>query len=114
MRAGFTPGCGHQRMIVRSTSSAAQTVGRWLSLVPLASLLVAEYWIRDYDGWGAWAAAPVLILPGLLSLAFTAAFVACLLGARHHEGQGGGTAWLAPALIAAVPMMWLALRRYLV
>ena len=42
---------------------------RWLCWMPLILLGVTEFYVRGFDGWGAWAAAPILLVPGIISLA---------------------------------------------
>ncbi len=42
------------------------------SWVPIVSFGIATIYVKSFDGWGAWAAARVLILPVLLSAVFGA------------------------------------------
>jgi hypothetical protein len=40
------------------------------SWIPLASFVAMSLYVRQYDGWGAWAAAPLLLLPLAVSFGF--------------------------------------------
>ena len=71
-----------------------------------------EFYAREFEGWGAWAAAPLFLLPFFLSFIVTAASV----GRAFTELRSGGLRWETFFLIciAASPMAWLAIRRYVV
>ena len=83
---------------------------RWLSLLPLASLVAVEAYVARFDGWGAWAAAPLLLLPALVSLPIV------LWGlARFAERRRAGAAGLETigcTIIASLPLLWLGVRRF--
>ncbi len=85
---------------------------RWLCWMPLILLGVTEVYVRQFDGWGAWAAAPVLLVPGIISLAIV------LLGLFEcaAEIRAGKLSQAAPlyTLIAGIPLLWLVARRFLV
>jgi len=68
--------------------------GRWPLLcrlhlaafwLPPAVYLLADSWVRGYEGWGTWAAAPVLLnlVSGLLGIAL-------LAQAGGHGARCGG------------------------
>lgn len=84
---------------------------RWLCWLPLASLLGVELYIRNFDGWGAWAAAPLLLFPGLVSLPIA------ILGLFDCVAAARRGAPISPALlctlIAALPIFWIGVRRFL-
>ncbi len=81
----------------------------WL---PAACLVAVELYARNFDGWGAWATAPLFLLPMVLSLAIAAA------GARDvfSELRSGGprSATLILTTVAVSPFAWLMVRRYFV
>lgn len=83
---------------------------RWLCWLPLASLLAAEIYVGEFDGWGAWAAAPILLLPALLSLVVAIpALLRCVAATR------AGRPSFRPCLqtvIASLPLVWLGVRRF--
>ena len=82
---------------------------RWLCWVPLILLGATEAWLQGYDGWGAWAAAPLLLGPAIISFAIVVAGVfECV-----RELRAGRLSLAAPVytLIAALPLFWLAVRR---
>ena len=75
-------------------------------------MLVAEVYVRNFDGWGAWAAAPLLLVPGLIGLVLAIAglvdFVAAARSGRPLRSA------LVFTLVAALPIFWLAIRRFVV
>lgn len=82
-----------------------------LCWIPLASLVGVEAYVRAFDGWGAWASAPLFLVPSILALAIGGAgAVQCFLAAR------AGAPRLAPAAltgVALLPIFWLMVRRHL-
>lgn len=82
----------------------------WLCWLPLLCLLVVELYVRGFDGWGAWASAPLLLVPGLVSLAITVpALLDCAAGLRAGSLR---PQTLLFAFVAALPMVWLGVRRF--
>ena len=85
---------------------------RWLCWIPLILLGVTEVYVRSFDGWGAWAAAPILLVPGAISLAIV------IWGVFEcaSEIRAGKLSQAAPmyTLIAALPLLWLVIRRFVV
>ena len=85
---------------------------RWLCWMPLILLGVTEFYVREYDGWGAWAAAPILFVPGIISLAIVIwGIFECAAEIRH-----GKLSQAAPmyTLIAGLPLVWLVVRRFFI
>lgn len=83
---------------------------RWLCWLPLVTLAATELYVDQFDGWGAWAAAPVLLVPGIVSL------VVVLIGlydcrAAHRAGRLG-LAGPVYTIIAGLPLAWLLVRRF--
>ena len=77
--------------------------------IPLACLVAVEYAISPLEGWGAWAAAPMLLLPlGLALVIGAAGAVRCILEYRAATLRA---AHLVYTLLAASPLLWLVLRR---
>lgn len=81
---------------------------RWLSWLPLAALLVGFAYVDRYEGWGRWAAAPLLIVPVFLS-ALMALFGAVVCRREVEHGQLTKPTALA-AVLAAVPLIWFMIR----
>lgn len=83
---------------------------RWLCWLPLACLVAAEAYVHGFDGWGAWAAAPLLLVPGILSLAIVvpAAFE-CAVALRAGSLRPDTVLFTA---IAGLPLAWLGVRRF--
>lgn len=84
---------------------------RWLCWLPLLLLVGLELYVRRFDGWGAWAAAPLLLLPGILSLAVTGLGVWRCVSVRREPAAARARLYTA---IAALPLAWLSVRRFLV
>jgi hypothetical protein len=85
---------------------------RWLCWVPLILLGATEVCLRNYDGWGAWASSPLLLGPAVVSFSIVlAGLFECV-----RELRAGRLSLLAPVytLIAALPLIWLAVRRYMI
>jgi hypothetical protein len=83
---------------------------RWICWLPLLSLFVIEVYVRNFDGWGAWTAAPILILPGLISLTILIpALIACV--AEVRAGTMKPMTFLY-TLAAGLPIFWLGVRRF--
>lgn len=89
---------------------------RWLCLLPLASLVVVEIYVAGYDGWGAWAAAPMLLLPALVSLPIVLWGLVEIVGARRAgpPAEASFAASIRWTIIASIPLLWLAVRRLFV
>jgi hypothetical protein len=84
---------------------------RALSWLPLAALLAGFVYVDRYEGWGRWAAAPLLLVPVFLS-AFMALFGA--LVCRREADAGGLTKGTAlAAVLSAVPLIWFMIRALL-
>ncbi len=45
-------------------------VFKYLCLLPLGLFVVLRIYVNSFEGWGQWAAAPVLLLPVVLSFCF--------------------------------------------
>jgi len=85
---------------------------RWLCWMPLILLGATEVYVSRFDGWGAWAAAPILLVPGAISLAIV------IWGVFEcaSEIRAGKLSQAAPmyTLIAGLPLLWLVTRRFFV
>jgi len=80
---------------------------RGLCWIPAALWICARVSTERYDGWGAWAAAPIFLIPVAVSAMFVG--VGVLLGSRPGSGRFRGGDRLAIG-VAALPLLWLALR----
>ena len=76
-----------------------------LALIPLGSLVYLTFFVRRFDGWGSWAAAPLLLTPILLSLPTTIIGVLRIVGERRAGAIRRSTAALT--LVAAAPILWI-------
>ena len=80
---------------------------RLLSWVPVMAWVCASSVVDRYDGWGAWAAAPLLLLPVALSALFVG--VGLLVISRPTKGRPVTWDWIAIG-VSALPLLWIALR----
>lgn len=94
----------------RNSSDQLLRNSRWFYWLPLASLLGIELYIRNFDGWGAWASAPLLLVPAIISLPIV------ILGLSECASVTRVKSLLLTAvfytLIAAIPIVWLGIRRF--
>jgi hypothetical protein len=81
----------------------------WL---PLASLVAVEIYVRNFDGWGAWATAPLFLVPFLLSLVIGGAGISRCIREFREGCLEVSTAVFTG--VAALPVAWLLVRRYFV
>ncbi len=82
---------------------------RLLCWVPIATLTAVELSVGQFDDWGAWAAAPIFLVPGLVSLVVVIIGL-FVCGAAQRSGKLGaaGPMYL---VIAGLPLIWLLVRR---
>ena len=92
----------------RPPNARAGRIFRWTSWIPLATFVTAHLYVDRFDGWGAWAAAPILLIPIVISAGY---MLAGVLAVRAERAMGGvrHTTRLA-IVLAAVPCLWLAWR----
>jgi hypothetical protein len=76
--------------------------------VPLATCVGTWIYLGRYEGWGAWAAAPLLLLPIGLSAAMAVVGLALCLGALRRDGVDLATT--LATVLAALPVIWFAVR----
>ena len=80
--------------------------------IPLACLVAVELYARSFDGWGAWATAPLFLLPFVLSLAIAAGGTYQAVSELRSGAARSST--LLFSAIAAAPIAWLMVRRHFV
>ncbi len=97
-------------MSENSTEGLSRTL-RWLCWIPLASLLGIELYIRNFDGWGAWASAPLLLVPAMLSLPVVILALSACVSTLRTRGQLSVAVLVT--LVSAVPIIWLGVRRFI-
>ncbi|MEE9207350.1 MAG: hypothetical protein V3U67_03070 [Gemmatimonadota bacterium] len=85
---------------------------RWLWWLPLISLLAVEIYVSGFDGWGAWASAPLLLVPGFISLAIVIPGIFDVVG-EIRTGRPIVATFLY-TVVAALPILWLGVRRFFV
>jgi len=73
----------------------------WL---PLLFLLGLQFYSSQFEGWGRWAAAPLFLVPVILSVILVAIGVSVC---RREARAGRRLGLVASAtLAAAIPMLW--------
>ena len=91
-------------------STGKPLIGR-IFWIPVAVLVVVELYASRFDGWGAWATGPLFLLPLILSLILSiAGLIETLAGLRQNRLP---FSTLLYTFVAAVPLLWLMIRRYL-
>lgn len=81
----------------------------WL---PAACLVAVEVYAGRFDGWGGWATAPLFLVPLVVSLVIAASgVVQCVSESRAGAARPSSIAF---TVVAAVPFLWLLVRRHFV
>ena len=75
-----------------------------IAALPLLLLLGAQFYAREFEGWGRWAAAPLFLVPVILS----AILVAIGIGVCRREAAAARPLGLAASatLAAGIPLLW--------
>lgn len=80
----------------------------WTCWIPVAAFFLTKLALRRYEGWGAWAAAPLFLLPIILSASMLAVGIA--LAAQEHRA-GLAIRWtVTAAALAGSVFAWFLLR----
>ena len=82
------------------------------SWLPVACWIASEVYVSQFEGWGQWAAAPILLLPFFLSI--IVAISGLLIIRKHGSDRRSGTYLGACTLLAAVPAIWFVVRAWVV
>jgi hypothetical protein len=79
-----------------------------LAFLPGSSFVLMWVYVQGFDGWGRWGAAPLLLVPVLLSVPIT---LAGALRVREERTRGSiRTATVVLTILAALPLLWFATR----
>jgi len=79
----------------------------WL---PTISLVAVEFYVRNFEGWGAWATAPLFLLPLVLSAVI--AFAGILQIFFEFRAGAVRTSTAVAIAVALLPCLWLLVRRH--
>ncbi len=82
-------------------------VFRFISWIPAATWMGMQAYVGQYDGWGAWAAAPLLLVPVAVSAVFVGTGLLLSVSSRASRSA---TADRVAIGVAALPLLWFALR----
>lgn len=75
-----------------------------IAWLPLALLLGLQIYAQQFEGWGRWAAAPLFLVPLILSVILVAIGISVC---RREAGEGRSLVLPASAtLAAAIPALW--------
>ena len=75
-----------------------------IAWIPFALLLGVQFYTHQFEGWGQWSAAPLFLLPVVLSLALTVMGIAiCFRIALERRPL---VAAAMATLTAAIPALW--------
>ena len=81
---------------------------RFISWIPLATVIAIEIYTRGFDGWGRWASAPLFLLPVILS-----GFLVPI-GVRMCRNESEGGVPIRPTVLATalagMPALWFVAR----
>ena len=78
----------------------------------MASLVAVEIYASGFDGWGAWATAPLFLVPFVLSLVVAGS--GAMQCVREYQIESLRLQTVAFTVVAALPTLWLFVRRYFV
>jgi len=91
--------------------SLAKKLYIWSCPLPLILLFALSLYIRKYDGWGAWAAAPMLLPAVLLSLIILVTGLGFIVHSRKSQERSGRL--IIATLVAGALFIFLLLRAIL-
>jgi hypothetical protein len=93
-----------------STSEKLRNNLTFTCWLPIASLVAVEFYVRNFDGWGAWSTAPLFLLPLILSVVIAGVgIIQLFLELRARAVRSSTVFFIAMALI---PFLWLLIRRH--
>ena len=92
-------------------TKSKQTLSVIIAISPLATLIGIELYIRNFDGWGDWAAAPLLLIPMVLSVSLGIVFMFDPI--RSHRSGESIKTHLMILVLSFIPIGWLFIQRFL-
>jgi hypothetical protein len=98
--------------VKRNPTQNQKTLTILLAFIPLGALIGLEFYVSHFDGWGAWAAAPLLLVPALLGITLGLIFLFDAI--RAYRNQEAILLSVVLLLLALAPVFWLFIRRHLV
>lgn len=78
------------------------------AFIPVATFVAIWLYIQRFDGWGAWGAAPLMLIPMVASLPITIAGLIRINAERSEDGIQRSSILLT--LLASLPLLWFAWR----
>jgi hypothetical protein len=89
-----------------------QSIATLMAYCPLAALFAVELYIKKFDGWGAWASAPLLLVPAILGIPIGLSFL--LYAIQAYRGTRTVSRHIWQMILAISPLGWLMVRRFLI
>lgn len=81
----------------------------WL---PVVCLVAVEFYVLNFDGWGAWSTGPLFLIPLIPSVVIAGVGVVLIFSELRVRAVRASTAF--SLLLAMVPFLWLLIRRYVI
>ena len=78
-----------------------QKIFIWTSPLPLLMFWGLSIYVNQYEGWGQWAAGPMLLIPILLSLLMAVMGVVLIVRARKQKAPVANL-WLSTLMAGSV------------
>ncbi len=85
----------------------SQKIFIWTSPLPLLMFWGLSIYVNQYEGWGQWAAGPMLLIPILLSLLMTVMGLVLIVRARKLKAPVANL-WLSTLMAGSVGLYILA------
>ena len=85
----------------------SQKIFIWTSPLPLLMFWGLSIYVNQYEGWGQWAAGPMLLIPILLSLLMTVMGLVLIVRARKQKAPVANL-WLSTLMAGSVGLYILA------
>jgi hypothetical protein len=95
-----------------NTSEKKRNSLTFVCWLPIVSLLAVEFYVRSFDGWGAWSTAPLFLLPLILSVVIAGVGVVQIFFELRSGASYASTAFFI--VIALIPFFWLLIRRHII
>ncbi len=93
------------------TSAGRKHILEYLCLIPVTVLVGIELYVRNFDGWGAWSAAPLFLIPIILSIVISGmAVFEYFIEARAGMFR---KSLLVSIFISLIPLAWVLIRRHI-
>jgi hypothetical protein len=105
--------CSRMRNFLPTTTSRKPRNSlQFACWLPIVSLVAVEFYVRNFDGWGAWSTAPLFLLPLILSVVIAGVGVVQFFLELGAGAMRTSTAFFIA--LALIPFLWLLIRRHVI